>query len=369
MTEATEISLQRQFPCKQCGASLEFAPGTDSLICPRCGTKNSIESRTPLVGLLDYQLFADQSGAAEDHHETLLIHCSSCGAQTRMAENVAAGRCAFCGSPLVAESQSKKLIKPLGLLPFIIDKKKANELFKAWIKGLWFAPGELSKRAEQAGIDGAYIPAWTYNADTTTQYVGQRGDDYQETQTYTEYVNGHPEVRTRVVIKTRWWPVSGVVQNRFNDLLILATQSLPAKQARALEPWDLNHLVGYADEYLSGMACQTYQVDLRQGYEQAQNILMAPIIMISIQRDIGGDHQQVSSASTQYYNVKFRHILLPLWISAYRFNSRVFRFLVNARTGEVQGERPWSAMKIAALVLTILLAILIIIWIGASHSR
>ena len=40
--------------------------------------------------------------------------------------------------------------------------------------------------------------------------------------------------------------------------------------------------------------------------------------------------------------------LLPEWISAYRYRNRSFRFLVNARTGEVQGERPWSWMKIAS---------------------
>ena len=56
------------------------------------------------------------------------------------------------------------------------------------------------------------------------------------------------------------------------------------------------------------------------------------------------------------FGVTFKHILLPVWISAYRYHQRVFRFLVNARTGEVQGERPWSAIKIAMLVIAIVLA-------------
>jgi hypothetical protein len=54
-------------------------------------------------------------------------------------------------------------------------------------------------------------------------------------------------------------------------------------------------------------------------------------------------------------------LLLPVWIGAYRFQSKVYQVAVNARTGEVQGERPYSAGKIALLVAVIVLVILIII--------
>jgi hypothetical protein len=40
-----------------------------------------------------------------------------------------------------------------------------------------------------------------------------------------------------------------------------------------------------------------------------------------------------------------------VWITAYRFRQTVYRVLVNARTGEVQGERPWSWIKITLFVL------------------
>jgi hypothetical protein len=42
-----------------------------------------------------------------------------------------------------------------------------------------------------------------------------------------------------------------------------------------------------------------------------------------------------------------------MWICSYRFKDRVFRFLVNARTGEVQGQRPWSWVKIGLAVLLV----------------
>ena len=81
---------------------------------------------------------------------------------------------------------------------------------------------------------------------------------------------------------------------------------------------------------------------------------------MAIRYDIGGDHQRILSVMTEYLKPTFKHILLPLWISVYRFRGKIYQFLVNARTGEVQGERPYSAWKIAFTVIGIIVAIVII---------
>ena len=89
---------------------------------------------------------------------------------------------------------------------------------------------------------------------------------------------------------------------------------------------------------------------------------MAPDIDSKIRWDIGGDEQRIHSKTTYYQNITFKYILLPVWISAYRFKERTFQFLVNARTGEVQGERPWSWIKITLLVIFILALIGVIVY-------
>ena len=94
---------------------------------------------------------------------------------------------------------------------------------------------------------------------------------------------------------------------------------------------------------------------LRQGFQEAQKV-MEPRIAQTIRSDIGGDVQRISSANSSYDKITFKHILLPVWICAYRYKEKVYRFLINARTGEVQGERPWSAIKIALAVLSALVA-------------
>ena len=72
-----------------------------------------------------------------------------------------------------------------------------------------------------------------------------------------------------------------------------------------------------------------------------------------IKKDIGGDEQRIYSVNTKYNDITFKHVLLPIWISAYRFKNKVYRFLINGRTGEVQGERPWSVWKIIFFSLSI----------------
>ena len=273
------------------------------------------------------------------------------------------GTCPFCGASLVITAQCKRLIKPKSLLPFGVEQRQALDSFQKWIRSLWFAPGGIKTYAQNEGkLTGVYVPFWTYDSRTISFYTGQRGDDYWETENYTTTENGRSVTKTRRVKHTRWTSVSGTVWENFDDVLVPGSDSLPAECLTKLEPWDLERLVPFADEYLSGFRAESYRVSLDEGFTKAKAI-MDVAIRASIARDIGGDHQQIHSVRTQYDGVTFKHILLPVWLSAYRFKDKVYRFLVNARTGEVQGERPWSAWKITGTVLAILLVILVLVLI------
>ncbi len=70
-----------------------------------------------------------------------------------------------------------------------------------------------------------------------------------------------------------------------------------------------------------------------------------------IRFDIGGDRQRIHTVQTDVRDITFKHILLPVWLAAYKYNGKTFRFVVNGQTGRVQGERPWSAWKIAGAVI------------------
>ena len=145
----------------------------------------------------------------------------------------------------------------------------------------------------------------------------------------------------------------------FNDVAIPATQSLSQKHLRELEPWDFQALRTYEPAYLSGHKAQTYQISLPQGFEVFKGIA-ANEIDRHVRNDIGGDEQRVHNVSTEFSAITFKHILLPVYAGAYNFNNEIFQIVINARTAEVQGERPYSWIKILLFVAFIIVIILIL---------
>jgi ribosomal protein S27E len=342
--------------CKQCGAKLTFKPGTNSLTCEFCGAINEIEVKQAIIEEINYLDFIANKAQNANTIEILTIKCETCGAQTTFSENVVAQKCDFCASPLVAKrGETSKIIEPESMLTFKVTDKVGQDLFKKWLRKIWFAPNDLKKYAYQKEkLSGIYLPYWTYDSNTNTHYTGERGDNYQVQE---QYRNDKGESSTRTVTKIRWSNRSGTVHNTFDDVLVVASNSLPKKYVYKLEPWDLNALVPFDQKYLAGFKAESYGVDVQSGFEIAKDI-MQDEIDTTIKRDIGGDHQQITSKNTNYNNITFKHILLPIWLSAYRYNKKVYRFMINARTGEVQGERPYSWIKIT---LAALLAIGVIV--------
>jgi LSD1 subclass zinc finger protein len=346
-------STANTIKCTNCGGNLKFAPGAQSLNCEYCNTKNTIETARTEIIENDFHSFLAQTASSAEQQTISTVKCTSCGASTTLAPNVTSSNCPYCDTPQVIKDASTcSIIKPKYLLPFKVERNNAKDEFVKWVGGLWFAPNKLKDYAQNSAekLKGVYMPYWTYDTNTDSSYSGSRGEHYYETESYTD---SEGKRQTRQVQRTRWYPASGRVHNDFDDVLICASHSLPQKLVNDLEPWDLPELVSYNDSFLAGFVTESYQTQLKEGFEQAKERIM-PVIDSTVRSDIGGDVQQVHSINTTYNNITFKHILLPLWISAYRFDDKVYRFTVNARTGEVQGERPYSAWKIFFLVVTIL---------------
>lgn len=345
-----------QIKCKDCGANLTFQPGTIFLTCEYCGAKNEIETVKAEVEEIDFNKFLSEESSQNTKQEISTVKCDNCGASTTLQPNITADNCPYCGTALVIKSGTTcTQIKPKYLLPFKVERKAASLAFVKWVSGLWFAPGDLKMYAQNSAdkLKGVYLPYWTYDSDTESSYSGARGTYYYVTVSYNTVVNGKSVTRTRQERRTRWVSVSGQVRDDFNDILVCASNSLPRNIVKDLEPWDLPALVNYDDKFLSGFVSESYQVPVRDGFTEAKSI-MANVIHNTVIRHIGGDTQRVYHINTHYHNISFKHILLPLWISAYRYHEKTFRFMINARTGEVKGERPYSVSKI---IITVVVAL------------
>jgi len=347
----------RQFPCSLCGGAMEWKPGVRALACPFCGGQSEVPAEDPgATAELDYARHLAAAAGAEAGTEQITVSCQACAATVVWDANVTSELCPFCGAAIAAGRQSVRTIKPKALLPFSVNDAAARAAFVKWVKSRWFAPSRLKSFARLGRLNGVYLPFWTYDTATTTRYSGERGEHYYVTESYSTTENGRPVTKTRQVQHTRWHSASGTVGNAFDDVLVAGSASVPERLVDALVPWDLAALAPYAEEYLAGFRTESYTVGLEAGFEAAKK-KMEPVIEQTIRRDIGGDEQRIHSKDTRYDGITFKHILLPVWICAYRFREKTYRIVVNARTGKVQGERPYSWVKIVLAVLGVIAAV------------
>jgi DNA-directed RNA polymerase subunit RPC12/RpoP len=352
----TKAPAQTEFPCGSCGAKLRFKPGTETITCDHCGHQNPIPKSE--VQVEENDLLSALNSVAEEQptEEKRTVKCSACAAEFTFDANVHSSECPFCASPIVTETKSVRTIQPVGVLPFVLDHKQGHEALTKWLGKLWFAPNDVVKYARTEGkLTGMYVPYWTYDSQTYTDYTGYRGDAYYVTVTDRD---GKTSQRREI----RWTPVSGHLERFFDDVLVVASQSLPKKYADRLQSWRLEDVQPYSVNYLAGFRSEVYQVGLEQGFNEARQRMEA-MIYSDVRADIGGDEQRVSSVDTDFRDLTFKHILLPIWLAAYKYRGKSYQFLVNGQTGEVQGERPYSWIKITLAVLAGLVVLGVVIWL------
>ncbi len=395
MTAATV----KAFPCKSCGAKLSFAPGSKTLKCPYCGDVNDIPETDDLVEELSLEEWLGKLEKESETFQQEQVKCKNCGGEQTLPSNLYASACTFCGTPITSKSYAQRLIKPKSLVPFKVTKVQAQDKWRKWIKGLWLAPSALKKYAQSdGGIKGIYVPYWTFDAQTYTRYAGQRGDDYTEQyQTTNDKGERVTESRTR----TEWTSVSGSVSFFHDDVLVSGSKSafggksqagtgaveaqralsqiggaaggavgsmIAAQFSASMSRWNTKELVPYQDEYITGFQAEAYQVGLRAAFTTGKQLIDAKVEQL-VRADIGGDHQRISSLNTQYSHLTFKHILLPMWVSAYLYGGKTYRFVVNGQTGEVQGESPKSGWKIFFLVCGILVLLFLFLALFGGRHR
>jgi len=353
----TGTAAPRSAPCGQCGAWLRFDPAVEQLKCDHCGFVNPVPQLGPAVEEQDFNAALAATRDAQETQTIETVRCGSCAAEFTLDPNSESGLCPFCGSAVVRETTRAEQLKPKGVLPFKVTIDQAGEQFRTWLKRLWFAPTKLKQyaRTDRSLLTGMYTPYWTFDSATRTAYTGERGDNYTVYVTRTVTRDGRTVTEQVPETRTRWTSVSGGVARDFDDVLVLASTSLPERITERLEPWDLPSIKPFADEYLSGFRAERYQVDLPAGFTRAR-AKMDVVIREDIRRDIGGDHQRIHSADTRHDRVTYKHVLLPVWLAAYQYRDKTYRFVVNGRTGQVQGERPWSWIKIAGVIAAVIVA-------------
>lgn len=340
---------QHRFPCDTCGSDLRYDPAKQTLSCDHCGHSEQIKGdpwQADHLRELDFDAAIAQQLPEVEIEVTRVLTCPNCAAQVEFDPDTHAKECPFCATPVVVDTGESRHIKPKGVLPFAVAERAAHTSMNDWLGRLWFAPNGLKQYARKGRrMQGIYVPYWTFDAETKSSYSGQRGTVYYVTET--TQVDG--KTQSRQVAKVRWRPASGRVQRWFDDVLVLASNSLPKRYTEALEPWDLSAMEPYQPQYLAGFRAEAYAVELQDGYGEAR-AKMDRVIERDVRFDIGGDRQRIHDINTAISEVTFKHVLLPVWLAAYKYRGKTYRFVVNGQSGRVQGEQPYSVWKIAAAI-------------------
>ncbi len=359
----------RTYPCTACGGELEFDIAAQRLKCPHCGSEQDIiEDAGRVVAEQDFEaaLHALRTGMLDRTAQLIEgekeVVCQNCGGHTTFVGSLTATRCPYCATPIqrddVHEAPARLAVD--GVLPFRVDEKTAEDLIDTWINSRWFAPNAFKKYHETGSFTSIYSAYFTYDANTASQYAGRRGDNYTVTV-------GSGENR-RTEVRTRWRNVSGAVANVFDDVTVLANDGLERDKVTALEPWPTHETKAYSAEYKAGHLARTYDHDVEECFGEARN-RMENEIRSSVRRDIGGDHQEIHRLNTQWSDLTYKHLLLPVWLLTVIFEGRPFQVFINGVTGEVQGQRPWSKVKIGlAIAAAVIVAIVLLVLFSGNSS-
>ena len=207
------------------------------------------------------------------------------------------------------------------------------------------------------------MPFWTFDARVHSDWSADAGYYYYVTEPTVVIVNGKPTVQMRQVRKVRWEPAWGRRDDAYDDLLVHASKGLPEKLAGELGRFDTKALVPYRPEYLAGWRAEEYAVDLESGFRAAQ----ATIETTQLQRcgaDVPGDTHRALRVANSVSDVRWKHVLLPVWSLTYDFAGKSYAVLLHGQTGKVVGEAPYSFIKIfllvAACVLAAVVAVLVL---------
>jgi Zn finger protein HypA/HybF involved in hydrogenase expression len=354
--------------CPTCGSQVTYAPGTAALKCEACGAEHPIQAGEDTT--VDEHSFDEWMGRhAQVKVATLVgqvLRCQGCGAQVETSD--LAATCQFCSGHLIALSTPEGVVEPEAVVPFEVARGAAQKAFKEWVGSRWFAPNALKKIGSTESLAGTYVPHWTFDARTATDYDGERGEHYYVTKTrQVSDGKGGTKTETYQERHTRWYDASGNVTRAFDDVMVPASRRLDRKRLDQMGPWKLDKAVAYQPEYLSGYSALRYDVDPQEGSTEARQE-MREAIEEDVRHDIGGDEQRVHHMDVTYSQVLFKLVLLPLWLATYVHAGKQWQVSVNANTGKVTGDRPYSVIKITLAVLAALIVLALVALVVLSMS-
>ena len=83
-----------------------------------------------------------------------------------------------------------------------------------------------------------------------------------------------------------------------------------------------------------------------------------------IRREHRADRTRNIRMGVDFSNITYKYLLLPIWVSNFKYNDKVYQFIVNGQTGKVAGKTPISIPKVNLTVVGVIAIIAILYYLG-----
>lgn len=330
-----------QLNCKSCGGVLIYSPKERKLKCAFCNSTQEIEFDPNFVKH-DYTENAENTDAYNEFAQNnKVFKCSSCGADIILSKLDISKRCPYCGGACVIKNEEIKGLSPDAIIPFKYSKEESVALYIKGVKKKWFLPKKIKKAPPVDEIKGVYIPCFSFDADTTTQYHGVLEEDH---------TTGTGE--NRKTVTTRQY-ISGTKRMKHVDIMVETSSHLNQKLFSKIKPYNTNELVKFKSEFITGYSVEYYDESLNSCKNTADSI-MEDIIKSAILSGYSYDRVASYSQTTAYANQKFAYYILPTYQINFMYKQKNRTIFMNGQTGKVGGGLPRSPIKITFFVLFIL---------------
>lgn len=314
----------KSYKCPSCGAGIHFKPELKKFHCDYCLSEFS-----------EKELKDKTDEKTESNLNS--YHCNSCGAQVVTDETTTSTFCYYCHNPVIISSRLAGDFKPNKLIPFSIDKKKAQKMFLDWASNKRFVPKDFTSNSQLEKITGIYLPYWWVDCKADVDYVGEgRKIRVWRTSQY-EYT----ETKKYEIIRRGQIDIKNVEE--------IAFSKIEKRLLNGIGPYNIEETIPFSMAYLSGFFAEQYNISK----EEAAPMVKEQANRYSkylIDETVGGyNHVNKLKSNVDISLKQWNYTLLPAWILTYSYKGKTYVYAVNGQTGKSFGELPLSGRSLSTV--------------------
>ena len=185
---------------------------------------------------------------------------------------------------------------------------------------------------DSAEFCSIYIPQWFFSTVTSSEYIGLKGVELQQTQP-------SAESQGKADKEIKYNECSGTHGMMFKDIVI------PASKFNVKIDTNVTKIPFGAELYSSPSLFELYGCNHVEGAKALKNQIDTEI-KDAIKNEIGGIEPKVKTIKTAYTNIDSSLVLYPIWNSLFAYNGKDYRIVVDGYTGKVSMQSPKDKVRI-----------------------